>query len=64
MNGQPTIRNEIQVWRILVFTGILALVFGVFISRLYILQVVQAEDWTAKAAENSTQVLNLPHCEG
>jgi cell division protein FtsI/penicillin-binding protein 2 len=55
MNGQPTIRNEITPWRIWSFLVILGLVFGVFIVRLFVLQVIQTTSWTAKAVENSTE---------
>ena len=64
MNSQPTIRNEITPWRIWVFLAALFLVFGVFIARLFILQVVQTESWTAKANENSTVEINLPALRG
>ena len=64
MNSQPTIRNEIAPWRIWVFLAALFLVFGVFIVRLFILQVVQTESWTAKANENSTVEINLPALRG
>jgi len=64
MNSQPTIRNEIAPWRIWVFLAALFLVFGVFIVRLFILQVVQTESWTAKSNENSTVEINLPALRG
>ncbi|MCU0489799.1 MAG: penicillin-binding transpeptidase domain-containing protein, partial [Anaerolineales bacterium] len=64
MQAQPTIRNEIQPWRILAFIGVVALVFIIFISRLFILQVVQGEEWLAKAAENSTDEINLSSLRG
>jgi penicillin-binding protein 2 len=64
MNGQPTIRNEILPWRIWAFLIALFLVFGVFVVRLFVLQVLQTESWTAKANENSTEELNLPSLRG
>ncbi|OGO38300.1 MAG: penicillin-binding protein 2 [Chloroflexi bacterium RBG_16_57_11] len=64
MQAQPTIRNEIQSWRLLAFIAVVALVFIVFLSRLFILQVVQNEEWTAKAAENSADEINLPALRG
>ena len=64
MNSQPTIRNEIAPWRSWVFLAALFLVFGVFIVRLFILQVVQTESWTAKSNENSTVEINLPALRG
>lgn len=64
MNSQPTIRNEIVPWRIWAFLVALFLVFGVFVVRLFVLQVLQTESWTAKANENSTQEINLPALRG
>lgn len=64
MNGQPTIRNELQPWRILAFLIVLGLVFLAFVVRLFILQVIQTEDWVAKAAENSTQEINISAMRG
>ena len=64
MNTQPTIRNEIQAWRILIFIGLLLFVFIIFISRLYILQIVQADEWTSKSLENSTEEINVPALRG
>ena len=64
MNGQPTIRNEIVPWRIWAFMAVLFLVFGVFVVRLFVLQVLQTESWTAKANENSTEEINLPSLRG
>ena len=64
MNSQPTIRNEITPWRIWAFLVVLFLVFGVFVVRLFVLQVLQTESWTAKANENSTEEINLPSLRG
>jgi len=64
MNSQPTIRNEIAPWRLYVFVGVILFVFLGYIGRLFILQIVQHEEWTAKAAENSTQELNSPAMRG
>ena len=64
MQAQPTIRNEIRPWRLLAFIVVVALVFSVFLSRLFILQVIQNEDWVAKAAENSADEINLPSLRG
>jgi len=64
MNGQPTIRNELENWRILVFIGVLGLVFAVFFGRLFILQVIQTDDWIAKADENSSEEINIAALRG
>ncbi len=62
--GQATIRNEIELWRILVFAAILGVVIIIFISRLFSLQVSQYDEWLSKAEENSTQTINLPAPRG
>lgn len=62
--GQPTIRNELEPWRILVFLGVLGLALVIYLTRLFMLQVVEHADWQAKADENSTQEMNLPSQRG
>lgn len=64
MNGRPTIQNQIEVWRIITMIVILAIVFAIFIGRLFILQVVQHDEWLAKSLENSTEEINLPSLRG
>lgn len=64
MNGQPSIQNTVEPWRIVAFLVVLVGVFAVFITKLFVLQVYQADEWSAKAAENSTQVINLPGLRG
>lgn len=58
-HGQPTIRNTLETWRILVFAGVLLLVLVVFIWKLFSLQVIEYDEWVAKAEENSTQDINI-----
>jgi penicillin-binding protein 2 len=64
MTVQPTIRNELQFWRILAFVVAMVVVFLIFIVRLFYLQVIQADKWLAKAAENSAEEINLPSLRG
>jgi penicillin-binding protein 2 len=64
MNAQPTISNQVQPWRLIIFILVMGLIFGAILVRLFLLQVVQNSDWTAKAAENSTEELNLPALRG
>lgn len=64
MEAQPTIRNEIHPIRIWMFLIVVGLIFVVFLARLFLLQVVQGEEWSAKAAENSTDEINLPALRG
>jgi penicillin-binding protein 2 len=64
MNGQSTYQNTLQPWRLIVFMVVLLGVFAVFITKLFMLQVVQSDEWSAKAAENSTEEINLPALRG
>jgi penicillin-binding protein 2 len=64
MEVQPNIRNEIRPIRIVVFMIVVGIVFFVFTTRLFLLQVVQGAEWTAKAVENSTDELNVPALRG
>jgi penicillin-binding protein 2 len=63
-NGSPTISNQVSPWRVWSFVLALALIFGLFVSRLFILQILQGDDWAAKAIDNSTQEINLPALRG
>jgi penicillin-binding protein 2 len=64
MNGKKRTLNQIEIWRILVFAVVISLVFAVFVLRLFLLQVIQGEEWTAKAEENSVQEVNLSTLRG
>jgi len=64
MNRSSNAVNQIQPWRIWVFLAGLGLVLAVFIGRLFVLQVLQTEEWLAKAQENSTEEINLPAQRG
>lgn len=64
MNGRSTISNQLENWRIIAFIIVLSLIFTLFIGRLFILQVIQGNEWEAIADENSTQVINIPSLRG
>ncbi len=64
MNGKPTIQNQLEPWRVLAFVIVLGVVFVIFIGRLFILQIIQHDDWLAKAQENNTQEINLSSLRG
>lgn len=64
MNGRPTIQNLLESWRIISLGIVLGLIFIIFLGRLFILQVVQHDDWLAKAQENNTQEINLLSLRG
>ena len=60
MNESPALHNQVQPWRIWIFALILLLVLGLYIFRLFNLQIIQGPLWSAQAAENRTRVINLP----
>jgi penicillin-binding protein 2 len=64
MNGSSSLHNQIQPWRILAFVVVSGIVFLVFIVRLFSLQILENQDWVAKAEENSTKEINIPALRG
>jgi penicillin-binding protein 2 len=64
MNGSSKLNNQLETWRIRVFLAVIAFVFGAFMVRLFILQILEQDSWVAKAQENSTEVFNLPASRG
>ena len=59
-----SLNNTLQPWRILVFAGLLLLVFLIYIVRLFTLQILQGAQWTAQADTNRTRIINLPAARG
>jgi penicillin-binding protein 2 len=59
MNGSSQLNNQLETWRLRVFLAIIAVIFGAFIVRLFILQILEEDSWVAKAQENSTEIFNL-----
>jgi penicillin-binding protein 2 len=64
MKDTPKLQNQVKPGRIWIFLAAIALVFGAFIVRLFILQVVEKDKWVAKAQENSVESFNLPALRG
>lgn len=64
MNGSSTLQNNLKSNRIVLFVAIVALVFLIFIGRLFYLQIMNADEWIAKASENNIQDYNLPALRG
>ena len=56
--------NRIKSSRILSAGLIITAIFLLYIGRLFVLQVIQQQDWVARAEENRTQILNLPAPRG
>jgi penicillin-binding protein 2 len=64
MNNNPTLSNTIQPWRLLVFACLVGLVFGIYVFRLFNLQILQGQAWLAQAEENRISEINLPTQRG
>ena len=64
MNNNPTLNNNIEAWRILMFGAILGVAFLVYVGRLFNLQILQREEWVALAEENRISEINLPAQRG
>jgi penicillin-binding protein 2 len=64
MNSSANLNNNVQVWRILVFGIAIAVVFLIYLGRLFSLQVLQSSDWVTQAEENRISKINLPTQRG
>ena len=64
MNNKSSLQNLLKPWRIVAFMLALGLVFLIFAVRLLSLQVLQADNWVAKAEDNSTKEFNLSSLRG
>jgi penicillin-binding protein 2 len=64
MNGMQPQENHLDPRRLIVFTTLIAVIFLIYIGRLFTIQILQQQDWIARAEENRTQILNLPASRG
>jgi len=64
MNGSPSLHNLLEPWRILTFSILLALLFGVYLVRLFALQIIEGPTWESQAEGNRTKVINLAAARG
>lgn len=64
MNTQTTKRNQIADSRLLAFTIILALIFTLFIGRLFSIQILNHEEYTDQAEENRISEISIPALRG
>ncbi len=59
-NGSSTLHNNLNPWRITAFLIVIGLVFLVYIGRLFLLQVVNYQEYAAQAEENRIREINVP----
>jgi penicillin-binding protein 2 len=64
MNSNPTLKNTISQWRILLFLVLLGGVFSLYVLRLFNLQIVEGAEWSALAEENRISEINIPAQRG
>lgn len=64
MNRSDSLQNNLAAWRILALPVVLMVIFGVYVGRLYLLQVVQHEDFLAQADDNRLDSINTPAQRG
>jgi penicillin-binding protein 2 len=59
MERNPALHNNLETWRILTFGAFLSLVFIIYITRLFSMQILGSEDYALAAEDNRTETLNL-----
>lgn len=64
MNKSANLSNNLQLWRILIFGMAIVAVFLIFLGRLFILQILESDEWIAQAEENRISEINLPTQRG
>lgn len=64
MRNPSTIQNTLEVWRILLVAVFVAAAFAIYTVRLFNLQVIEYEEWLARADDNRTHEINLPAPRG
>ncbi|MBU4226005.1 MAG: hypothetical protein KKC71_09315, partial [Chloroflexi bacterium] len=61
---RTTTPSRFQGGRFLTIYIVIGLVFAVFLSRLFNLQILQSADWTTQAEKNRTRQVSLPPARG
>ncbi len=51
-------------YRIFFMMGLIVFVFLIYVGRLFYLQIMNSQEWVAKAAENSEKTFNIPTLRG
>ncbi len=64
MNNSPSLHNNIEPWRIWAFAALLLLVLGVYLFRLFSLQILEGASYLAQAEENRISTNNIPALRG
>ncbi|MEP6895108.1 MAG: penicillin-binding transpeptidase domain-containing protein, partial [Chloroflexota bacterium] len=64
MSSQSINKFEVPFWRTLVIYGLVVVVIGSLVYRLFSLQVVQAQSWVGQAVDNYTTQISDPASRG
>jgi len=64
MNENPHLHNTLEPWRIASFIAVLLIVVGIYMIRLFTLQIIQGSVWSAQALENRQRDINIPTQRG
>ncbi|HBX68131.1 MAG TPA: penicillin-binding protein 2 [Chloroflexi bacterium] len=64
MSSSATLSNRIAPWRVWAFVIVLALIFGIFLLRVFQYQVIQGSEFIAQAEENRISEISLPTLRG
>jgi penicillin-binding protein 2 len=64
MNETPTYQNTLNLKRIYIFAGLLVVIFLIYVFRLFNFQILQIDQWSARAEENRTRIVNIPAPRG
>ncbi len=61
-NGMP--EKHLSPIRLTIFLIVVGVIFSLYIFRLFSLQVLQVEEWVARAEENRVETINMPATRG
>lgn len=64
MNRSDSLQNNLSTWRILALPVALVVVFVIYTVRLFILQVIENDEWLARADDNRLDFINIPAPRG
>ncbi|HIE57603.1 MAG TPA: penicillin-binding protein 2 [Anaerolineales bacterium] len=64
MNSSATLSNRVASWRIWAFLAAVALIFGIFLLRVFEYQIIRGDEFTALAEENRISEIHLPTLRG
>ena len=64
MKKSTALQNTLEPWRIGAFLVVLLVIFGIYVARLFVLQVIEYPEWLAQALDNREDAINSPAPRG